>query len=358
MIPRVIFDKDSYGPGEIVRASFIIDDVQIPKRTRKITLALQSGERTTVTVKSGDSSRTYYEDSFYASEETSIDEFTSPSSIEHELIMTLPNEPIQPIITSQISVFHRALISFDVEFGSDSQFQIDIPYNYEISLLDPERIVIAQERITAEVNSDMGKAGDQLKVYLSSIDELEYRSIRVELKRITMRKAMGSRNSVTKRVTLAKAESMADFPLTVTLPTAELSSIKGRLFDVEYRIAFVIDIKFKQDINLEHEFNYIRSDDELCQFCGVSLLPSSQFCDNCGKSIEKTKMTSYIESGTYRGKLLYGFVTKEFAPQSYNNEVPWGVHLMVNRAKLIPIIILGTIIFQGIVFAIVFLLSR
>ncbi|MCH8906146.1 MAG: hypothetical protein IH840_03570, partial [Candidatus Heimdallarchaeota archaeon] len=241
-------------PGEVVNARFSIDVIHLPKRLRKIILSLESGERTAVTVSSGENSTTYYEEIYYSEENVEIDPETYMNlpTIEIDLSFTLPVDPIQPAITSQLMVFHRALIKYDIARGLDHHHHFDIPYHTNVSPPEGQQATLTEQMVTLEISQNTGTFGDEIDIYLSaSSEKTGYRNIRLELKREVSRTAKGHNFIENQRILLAEAKSFFEFPQRIRIPNSELITASGTNYSIEFYIAIVLDRRFQPDTNLK-----------------------------------------------------------------------------------------------------------
>lgn len=257
----VTFDKESYAPGDIVKASILIQ-APYPKRLKNIQLKLESGERVTVAYEDtdydsdGDSYTTTMYDTathIHKQEERSIK--PDMDYVQEELHMELPNEVLLPINLADLDVYHKATIKFDVRLGKDTTHEFDIPYNYTHSPDKIKSVLFQEEGITAQINKNMVFHNDEIDIEFHIIDDVKFRSFRVEMRELIALRTDYHSTSWENKKTIYETDHIPTY-FRAKIPKFELQTQKGNYHNIQYFIRFVIDKVRKRDINIDLPISY------------------------------------------------------------------------------------------------------
>ncbi len=255
----VSFDKESYLPGDQVKATFKIVG-KMPSGLRNIEFSLESGEDVTVRYSDGGDTKQISRNHFYARESIQIPPpgyLLDPLTV--DLAYQLPPEPLIPLNTIDAKIFHRAHVKFNRKFRSDQHFYFPIPYVLPRSLFSSSRQSHAINGITASIDKGLATVGDKIRVELHSMSPLSARDARIELLAEVRSKIEGRKQKTTKTVVLDKARDIYEFPRSVVLPKFRgFSECKGKWVSCNIFVKIVLDRPLKRDINLKLPIRYIQ----------------------------------------------------------------------------------------------------
>ena len=303
MQANVIFDKEIYFSGDIVRAKFLLQG-PYHKNSRKIFLGLKSGENVAITYTTG-SGKTRSTHTIWAKHvyNESIKELEIPiddNPINFKLDMQLPEFLTENMKAYNFRVYHEATVKLDISRRSDEKFLFAIPI-----FVDPpsnDRIMsqdLTSSNFTMNVSHDRACVGDVIEVGVTQLKDIKYRSIRVELHQKVHRWVRKRSASIKEKKVLTTIEPQQYFTQKITLPYMNYSSLKGNNYRIETTLKIIIDKSMAKDENYEfiieyynrarrenRKSNHHSTSKTVCPFCGFDNNLNAKFCEECGEQIK------------------------------------------------------------------------